>query len=242
MNKETLKFIAENWQLILKPSAAEFTALIERSPLQSVMILMDELRAEPLTLQALSDRARLHPNSVASITRALEGKLFASIGVGQQRLISLLPGFDLSVLALDQGSESTPLFSMSSPKSLIFKAELPPKKCFFKPIQSAEGKQYWEDAGTKAVRIYCKESDPWSKALWAIRLGIQNQKSDKTTWPYQVRLMLFPLADNPTAVPCQIERENIKGIFASAPYPTLAFYAFPAEGQSDWILYSFLPK
>jgi hypothetical protein len=240
MNEETLNFIAENWQLILKPSAAEFTALIERSPLQSVMILMDELRDEPLTLQELSDRARLHPNSVASITRALEGKLFSSIGVRQQRLISLLPGFGLSVLALDQSSESIPLLPMDLPDPLIFKAELPPKNCFFKPLKSTGGKQYWEDAGTKALRIYCKESDPWSKE-WAIRVGIQNQKSDKAIWPYQVRLMLFPLADNPGAVPCQIKRENIKGVFASAPYLTFSFYAFPAEGQSDWILYSFLP-
>jgi hypothetical protein len=235
LNKTTLDFISENWHLLVKKEATEFGALIERSPLASVAEIMQELGNGPLSVQELSDRVRIHPNTVASITRALDGKLFSSIGVQQQKIVSLLPGL------IEEPPVSIPALPIPSGK-LIFRAVLPPKS-LYRPIESpSKGRWLWADQESKALVIQSQMPDPWKGGKeWAILTGIRNQKGDRSEWPYEARLLLFPLEDNPSSIPAKIVRERIKGVFAWASYTNLSVFAFPAESKI-WIMYSFLPQ
>ncbi len=235
MNKTTLDFITQNWHLLLKPEASEFAALIQKSPLASVAEIMQELREGPLSVQELSDRTRMHPNSVASITRVLEGKLFSSIGVQQQRVISLLS-------VTEEQPPTTPELLPSPPGKLIFKATIPPQS-FYRPVESqSKDKWLWEDKDSKALVIQSKVKNPWEgEKKWAIMTGIRNQKGDGSEWPYQARLLLFPLEDNLGAIPAILVRERIKGVFPWASYSNLSVFAFPAIEKKIWLVYSFLP-
>jgi hypothetical protein len=240
LNKTTLDFISEHWHLLLKKEATEFAALIERSPLASVAEIMQELRDGPLSLQELSDRARIHQNTIATITRALEGKLFSSIGVKQQRVISLLP--KLSTEKPDEKQSSVPKLLPSPSQKLIFKAVLPPQS-LYRPVESpSKGRWLWVDKESKALMIQSQVPNPWEGGKeWAILTGIRNQKGDRSEWPYEARLVLFPLEDNPSAIPALLVRERIKGVFAWASYSNLSVFAFPVESKI-WIMYSFLPQ
>jgi hypothetical protein len=137
---------------------------------------------------------------------------------------------------------SVPKLLPASSGKLIFKAELPPKSFYHQVESSSRGKWFWADKESQALVIQSQVPDPWeTEQDWAILLGVQHQKGDRSEWPYQLRLLLFPLENNPSAIPARIFREVFKGVFAQANFPTLSTVVFPVKSKI-WLMYSFLPQ
>ena len=233
MNKTTLEFISEHWHLLLKPESANFAALIQKSPLASVTEIMQELHEGPISLQELSDRVRMHPNSVASITRALEGKLFASVGVQQQRVISLLPVVQQDKPAtVAEGSKSQQI----NKKGGRYLAVIPEQK-HYHLIQSKSDRWFFGDNATIGVRVISPDPSPWGKQ-WTIVPARQNQKSDKALWYFRVDFRLYPPEEG---VPTILEREQYKGYFAYAKQASIDYFNFYLE-EKEILSYSFYEK
>ncbi|MCG9890927.1 MAG: hypothetical protein MH252_07615 [Thermosynechococcaceae cyanobacterium MS004] len=230
MNSKTLAFIKANWALLLNPNVGEFAALIHRSPLQSVVEIMDELSNEPLTIQVLSDRLRMHPNSVAAITRILENKIFTSILIQQQRLVSLLPILDQTDAA--EESDSPPV----SQKFGKYLAVIPEGK-HYHLLEAKDNKWIFEDNATVGVRVISPDPNPWEKE-WTIVPFKQNQKSDASIWYYRVNFKLYSPS---TCIPVVLERERYKGYFAYTQKSPIDYFNFYV-GERDILSYSFYSR
>jgi len=117
-------------------------------------------------------------------------------------------------------------------------ATLPEAK-HYRPLQSnSEGRWLFEDKSQSALRIQSPTPTPWGQQ-WKIVLSRQEQKGDGSRWPYRLVLKLFQ--PDGEGIPAELEREQVKGVFAWADHQPLAFYAFPT-GPNLWLLYSFYAK
>ncbi|NJR54618.1 MAG: hypothetical protein HC768_08410 [Acaryochloris sp. CRU_2_0] len=80
MNQKTLDFIKNHWQILIDPAAKRFADVIDASPLACVAVIATELQHQgTLTIQELAERTRLNENTIAQVTRVLEGKLFERV-------------------------------------------------------------------------------------------------------------------------------------------------------------------
>jgi len=77
MNTGQIEYIKKHWQLLIDPDASRFAPVIDASPLASVAAIAAELQEhDQLSLAELAERKQLHKNTVAQITRSLDGLLF----------------------------------------------------------------------------------------------------------------------------------------------------------------------
>jgi hypothetical protein len=238
MNQKTLDFISEHWQLLLNPSAHEFSSIISASPLQSVSLIMAALSDGPLTLQQLSDRTGLHLNSVKSITRILEGKLCDRIlqgfGKGASTLISLSVG---AIERLSNTSTTIPVQEKKSQKAGMYRSRLPNPE-YYCPIQSkTEGKWLFEDIDSKTFRVVSPVPDPWGQE-WVIWASKQSQRADKEPLNTRVDFRLYPPESKDDVFSAQIQREMVKGYFTWAVERPYEFFAVQVR-ERIYLSYSF---
>jgi hypothetical protein len=241
LNQQTLNFISEHWELLLNPSIQEFSTLISASPLQSVALILNSLRDRPLTLQQLSDRTGLHPNSVKSVTRVLEGKLFdrtpQGSGKGASTLISLSVG---AIEKMSDTSSPSPVpVPEKSQKTGMYRARLPEKKCY-RPIQSRKSEKWvFEDIDSPTFRVVSPVPNPWEQE-WNIWASKQCQRADKEPLNTRVDFRLYPVESKDGVVSARIERELIKGYFAWAIDRPYDFFVVQVK-ERLYLTYSFLP-
>ena len=116
-------------------------------------------------------------------------------------------------------------------------ATLPEAK-HYRPLQSnREGRWLFEDRGTSMFRLISPVAAPFGQP-WKFVFQPQQQKTDRSQFPYRLNIKLFPVDDED--VPrCECRREVVKGLYAWANCPTVAFYAFPRELGGMWVMYSF---
>ncbi|NJM67296.1 MAG: MarR family transcriptional regulator [Acaryochloris sp. RU_4_1] len=232
MNQDLQDYIAENWQALLDQASA---TLLESSRLKiPYRILKLLLQDGPLKLQEISDRLQIHPNTIATIARILEGKIFErSRGAarGAPTTISLHP------YAIEQLANRKIKQTLAPPAKTKVIAKLPGKE-FFRPLQSnTSDKWTFEDKDSPAFRIVSSDPNPWGQE-WKILLSHQNERGDRSEWPYRLDLKLFP-PDGEDCPHATFEREGIKGVFVwSLDSPTF-FYAAPTKREKIWVVYSF---
>lgn len=96
MNQNSVDFIKQNWELLLHPSAADFSPLIEQSVLRSVLLIVRLLdRDEWLTISEIVEATGLGEDTVTQVTSALKGQLFDKFPCpegGKKTAIALEPG------------------------------------------------------------------------------------------------------------------------------------------------------
>jgi hypothetical protein len=229
LNQLTQEFILENWELLLDTNAESY--LSAKSPLRIPYAMLNSLKSGPLSLQELSDRLGVHINTIATISRLLEGKLFERSPIntnkGASRKISLLSSLEL----YSQASHSLSTLKRSNIRKV--QAHLPEKQ-FFKPLQS-QRPNFWlfEDCDSRTLRIVSPEPSPWGKE-WTIIFSHQSQKGDGSIWPYRLDLRLHPIHPEHPAPKAYIEREVFKGHFAWSTDQPCAFYVFPLQ-EKFWL-------
>jgi hypothetical protein len=115
--------------------------------------------------------------------------------------------------------------------------KLPNSKDFV-PIESSTlGLYLWRDRQTAAIVIRSPDPDPWEKN-WDILFSAQKQKADRSEYPYRMQLRLYSSSKGQLAV---IDREWIKGVFASSNRANLKFIALTITSKNsipEWITYT----
>lgn len=238
MNKTTEDFIVANWRLLLEPTA--HTLALGRSPLRLPYRILAALETGPLTLQELSDGLEVHINTISTITRILEGKVFErspiTTGRNSSRTISL------SVVAVEQlAAEPEQQGKLPVSEQRKFYARLPEQK-FYQPIQSKRpDKWLFEDIEGRWLRIVSPDPAPWNKQ-WTIIFSHQEQKGDGSVWPYRLDLRLYPVEkERGSGPPAAIEREIVKGIFTWTEERPYLFYA-NSISEKFYLCYSIYPQ
>jgi hypothetical protein len=242
MNQQTLDFISNHWQLLLHSNVNEFSPLVSSSSLQSVALILNALRSGSLTTIELSDCTGLHPNSISSITRVLDGKLFDRSAQGTDKGASTL--VSLSVQAIEQLSRITTNTSQAiippkaGGKTGMYLTYLPEKQ-FYRAIPSKkEGQWVFEDCDCPTFRIVSPKPDPWGKQ-WVVWTAKQRQKSSREPLNTRVDFRLYPIGSKDKVIAAQIERETIKGYFAWAIDRPLEFFVAQI-GDRLYLSYSFV--
>lgn len=96
MKQESIAFIRQHWRLLYHPNAGDFTVLFERSVLNSVQRIIDQLdHDEWRTISELAEGSNLGKDSIMQITSALNGELFEKfpcpeLGRGREVAVKLL--------------------------------------------------------------------------------------------------------------------------------------------------------
>ncbi|NJM68540.1 MAG: hypothetical protein HC851_24190 [Acaryochloris sp. RU_4_1] len=232
MNQKTLDFIKNHWQILIDPAAERFAAVIDASPLASVAAITTELQHQgTLSIEDLAERTGLNRNSIAQITRLLEGKLFER-SVKTQTYISW-------IARVQESAPTQP--AIPEKRSMKFLCHLPDHK-FYRAIQSTKADRWiFEDAQAQAFQIISPVPNPWGQE-WKIVFSKQFQKSDNSKWPYRLQLKLFE-PDQEQVPTAKILREDYKGIFGYTEEITAAFYSYPySEKNKIWISYSVVLK
>jgi hypothetical protein len=105
-------------------------------------------------------------------------------------------------------------------------SQLPDRK-YFRQIESNPTIYLFQDRQTTALQIRSPVSDPWGKN-WDVILSPQKQKADNSEYPYRIVMRLYPSNDG---IPATIDREYLKGVFASSNRQTMRFYTFPVASK-----------
>jgi hypothetical protein len=236
MNKTTIEFIENNWELLINPKAKDFIALILNSPLASVWKIMELLSSQSLSVMEIQGKTDLHLNTINTIIRTLENKIFIRNG---SIIISLSTEVILSksnALLIDIPDEDESNIIIPKIETKKFHARLP-EKHHYKSIQSqSEGRWLFEDKGSSAFRLISPTPDPWDKE-WTILPSKQKQKSDNSEYYYRVDFRLFSSADG---YPATFMREYYKSVFAYSQEIPLDYYIMPTKDKI-YLSYTFYP-
>lgn len=118
-----------------------------------------------------------------------------------------------------------------------FIASLP--KCFTPAGQNEKGLYLFTDNKSPLARVISPISHPAShQKEWAIALREYRNKNDGSEYPVKIVLKLFEIDETNQDLPrVRIEREIIKGAFASTNRPTIYFAAIPLD-RFFWLTYS----
>jgi hypothetical protein len=110
-------------------------------------------------------------------------------------------------------------------------------KCFGFTKQNEKGAYLFSDHKSDLIRVTSPTLEIHDQE-WAIVTREYRQKSEQTEYPYRLILKLFPLDETNQNLPkVKIEREIIKGTFASTNRTTIYFAAFSLE-RLIWLVYS----
>ena len=207
------------------------------------------------SIKELCNELNLHENTVFEYINALEigGIRIKRKPINVEHSTSGRPELYFSLeaeiekskikkLKIDSSSstDEPKLISKETTKFIIGK--LPPREHFQEFRTSSPQYPYvWQDVDTPGFRIYSKDPNPWDQE-WIVAVGLQYQKADNSTYPYQCRLRLLTYEEKlDSGIRVFIFRDKFKGIFASHNLQTLKYYAFPLKHQQNiWVSYSFV--
>jgi hypothetical protein len=183
MNDKTLQFIEDNWKLLLKPEIKGFQNLVTISPLYSVLKIIRVLSTGSQSVEAIAIKTDLHPNSVKSITRVLDGVLFNREPQGKTKGKSLLISLSVEAIEIISKQKVQPEIKQagnlpdlnSIQKQGHFIVSLPEKK-HYRTLESNSEKYLFEDKGTPGVRIISPIPNPWREDKWKIWPAMSNDR------------------------------------------------------------------